>query len=127
VLAQLAYGTGVSVLGLLFGRFLVAGAVLWVIAIVLRRRLQRRRRILIGVCVGAGYSSMALCFAASLRHIDANLADLLLFAYPALVSSARSPSGGRGGIAGSPERWRSPGSGSCLPSREAARASIRSA
>jgi drug/metabolite transporter (DMT)-like permease len=86
VLAQLAYSAGVSVLGLLSGRFLVAGTVLWLMAIVLRRPLPPRRGLLIGVSLGAGYSSMALCFAASLRHIDANLADLLLFAYPALVS-----------------------------------------
>jgi drug/metabolite transporter (DMT)-like permease len=86
VLAQLAYGAGVSVLGLLSGRFVVAGTVLWLMAIVLRRPLPSRRGLLIGVSLGAGYSSMALCFAASLRHIEANLADLLLFAYPALVS-----------------------------------------
>jgi drug/metabolite transporter (DMT)-like permease len=86
VLAQLAYGTGVSVLGLLSGRSLIAGTVLWLIPIVLRRPLPRRRGVFIGVCLGAGYSSMALCFAASLRHIEADLADLLLFAYPALVS-----------------------------------------
>ena len=33
VLAQLAYGTGVSVLGLLLGRFTVAGTVLWLIVL----------------------------------------------------------------------------------------------
>ena len=37
VLAQLAYGAGVSVLGLLLGRFAVAGVVLWLIVLVLRR------------------------------------------------------------------------------------------
>jgi len=86
VLAQLAYAAGVSVLGLLSGRFLVAAAMLWLIAIVLGRPLPRRRGVLVGVSLGAGYSSMALCFAASLRHLEANLADLLLFAYPVLVS-----------------------------------------
>ena len=86
VLAQLAYGTGVSVLGLLVGRFTVAGAVLWLIVLVLRRPLPSRRGLLTAVALGAGYSSMALCFAASLKHIEADLADLLLFAYPVLVS-----------------------------------------
>ena len=86
VLAQLAYRAGVSVLGLLSGRFVVAAVVLWLIAIVRRRPLPRRRGVLIGVSLGAGYSSMALCFAASLRHVQANLADLLLFAYPVLVA-----------------------------------------
>jgi len=86
VLAQLAYRAGVSVLGLLSGRFLVAAAMLWLIAIMRGRPLPRRRGLCIGVSLGAGYSSMALCFAASLRHLEANLADLLLFAYPVLVS-----------------------------------------
>jgi drug/metabolite transporter (DMT)-like permease len=86
VLAQLAYGTGVSVLGLLLGRFTVAGAVLWLIVLVLRRPLPSRRRLLTAVALGAGYSSMALSFAASLKHVEADLADLLLFAYPVLVS-----------------------------------------
>ena len=86
VLAQLAYGTGVSVLGLLVGRFTVAGVVLWLIVLVLRRPLPSRRGLLTAVALGAGYSSMALCFAASLKHIEADLADLLLFAYPVVVS-----------------------------------------
>jgi drug/metabolite transporter (DMT)-like permease len=86
VLAQLAYNAGVSVLGLLLGRFTVAGTVLWLIVLVLRRPLPSRRGLLAAGALGAGYSSMALSFAASLKHIEADLADLLLFAYPVLVS-----------------------------------------
>ena len=86
VLAQLAYGAGVSVLGLLLGRFAVAGVVLWLIVLVLRRPLPSRRGVVKAVALGAGYSSMAFCFAASLKHIESDLADLLLFAYPVLVS-----------------------------------------
>ncbi|MGA8720559.1 MAG: hypothetical protein WB557_21310, partial [Solirubrobacteraceae bacterium] len=70
VLAQLAYGAGVSVLGLLLGRFTVAGAVLWLIVLVLRRPLPSRRGLLTAVALGAGYSSVALSFAASLKHIE---------------------------------------------------------
>ena len=86
VLAQLAYGAGVSVLGLLLGRFAVAGMVLWLIVLVLRRPLPSRRGVVTAVALGAGYSSMAFCFAASLKHLESDLADLLLFAYPVLVS-----------------------------------------
>src|SRR6516225_1158722 len=86
VLAQLAYDAGVSVLGLLLGRFAVAGMVLWLIVLVLRRPLPSRRGVVTAVALGAGYSSMAFCFAASLKHIESDLADLLLFAYPVLVS-----------------------------------------
>jgi drug/metabolite transporter (DMT)-like permease len=54
--------------------------------LVRRRPLPSRRELLTAVALGAGYSSMALAFAASLKHIEADLADLLLFAYPVLVS-----------------------------------------
>ena len=97
VLAQLAYNSGVSVLGLLTGRFVVASTLLWLITIALRRPMPTRRGLIAGVALGAGYSSMALCFAASLRHVDAGLADLLLFAYPVLVSV--------GAVALGRERW----------------------
>jgi drug/metabolite transporter (DMT)-like permease/GNAT superfamily N-acetyltransferase len=86
VLAQLAYGAGVSVFGLLFGRFVIAAILLWLIALALRRPLPGRRLALVGLALGCGYSLVALSFAASLRHIDANLADLLEYAYPTLVS-----------------------------------------
>ena len=86
VLAQLAYGQGVSVLGLLCGRFSVAAAALWLLALTRRRPLPPRRGVTLGVALGAGYCFSALLFAASLRHIEAGLADLLLFAYPVIVS-----------------------------------------
>jgi drug/metabolite transporter (DMT)-like permease/GNAT superfamily N-acetyltransferase len=86
VLAQLAYGAGLSVFGLLFGRFVIAAILLWLIALALRRPLPGRRVALVGLALGWGYSLVALSFAASLRHIDANLADLLEYAYPTLVS-----------------------------------------
>ena len=43
VLAQLAYSAGVSVIGLLLGRFAVAAVMLWLIVLVLRRPLPSRR------------------------------------------------------------------------------------
>jgi drug/metabolite transporter (DMT)-like permease len=97
VIAQLAYGRGVSVLGLLTGRYVIAGALLWLIALALRRPLPSLRGLGIGIALGAGYSSMALCFATSLHHIEAGLADLLLFAYPVLVAV--------GAVALGRERW----------------------
>lgn len=86
VLTQLAYGQGVSVLGLLCGRFSVAAVPLWMLAIMRRRPLPSPRGVALGITLGVGYSFSALAFAASLRHIEAGLADLLLFAYPAMVS-----------------------------------------
>ena len=86
VLIQLAYRAGVSVLGLLSGRYLIAAAVLWLLVRVLRRPLPSRRGALFGLALGAGYSVQALLFAASLKHLEAGLADLLYFAYPAMVA-----------------------------------------
>jgi drug/metabolite transporter (DMT)-like permease len=86
VLSQLAFRDGVPLLGLLWGRYLVAAAVLWLLVRRLRRPLPCRRGILVGLALGAGYSLQALLFAASLKHLQAGLADLLYFGYPALVA-----------------------------------------
>jgi drug/metabolite transporter (DMT)-like permease len=86
VLTQLAYRTGVPVLGLLWGRYLLAAGVLWLLVGALRRPLPSARGVLVGLALGAGYSAQALLFAASLKHLEAGLADLLYFAYPAVVA-----------------------------------------
>jgi drug/metabolite transporter (DMT)-like permease len=86
VLTQLAYRAGVPVLGLLWGRYLLAAAVLWLVVVALRRPLPTGRGLLFGMALGAGYSVQALLFATSLKHLQAGLADLLYFAYPALVA-----------------------------------------
>jgi drug/metabolite transporter (DMT)-like permease len=86
VLTQLAYRAGVSVLTLICGRYLIAAGVLWLVVRVLRRPLPTRRGVLLGLVLGAGHSMQALLFAASLKHLEAGLADLLYFAYPAIVA-----------------------------------------
>ena len=86
IFSQLAYHARVPVLGLLWGRYLLAAAVLWLLVAAGRRRLPRGRNALIGLALGAGYSTQALLFAESLRHLEAGIADLLYFAYPALVA-----------------------------------------
>jgi drug/metabolite transporter (DMT)-like permease len=86
VLTQLAYSAGVSVLSLICGRYLVAAAALWLLVRLLRRPLPSPRGVLLGLVLGAGYSAQALLFAASLKHLQAGLADLLYFAYPAIVA-----------------------------------------
>jgi drug/metabolite transporter (DMT)-like permease len=86
VLTQLAYRAGVSVLGLICGRYLIAAVVLWLLVRLLRRPLPSRRGMLLTMALGAGYSVQALLFAASLKHLQAGIADLLYFAYPAMVA-----------------------------------------
>ncbi len=97
VLSQLAYHAGVSVPGLLWGRYLLAAGALWLLIGARRRPLPSARHALVGVALGVGYSVQALLFAQSLRHLEAGLADLLYFAYPALVVIGASALG--------QERW----------------------
>ncbi len=94
IFAKQAYVAGIGVTALLAGRFVVAAAVLW--AIVAIRRPGRalaggvgrpsRRLVLACLALGAiGYSAQAGLFFSALRHVDASLASLVLYTYPALV------------------------------------------
>lgn len=87
VVAKLAYRTGIDVVSLLAIRFTIAAVVLWLIA--LHRGVARVpgwRIGLISLAIGLGsYSLESGLFYASLTRIDASLAELLLFSYPALV------------------------------------------
>jgi drug/metabolite transporter (DMT)-like permease len=85
IFSQLAYRAGVTVVGLLWGRYLLAATVLWLAVVLGRRARPRGRSIPIGLALGAGYSTQAVLFAESLRHLEAGLADLLYFAYPVVV------------------------------------------
>jgi drug/metabolite transporter (DMT)-like permease len=86
IFSQLAYRAGVTVVGLLWGRYLIAATVLWLLIVIGRRVRPRTRSVPIGLALGAGYSAQAILFAESLRHLEAGLADLLYFAYPAVVA-----------------------------------------
>lgn len=94
IFAKQAYREGIGVTALLAARFVVAAAVFW--AIVGARRALRSSRlapaprstILAATALGAvGYSVQSACFFSALRHIDASLASLLLYTFPALVCS----------------------------------------
>lgn len=95
IFAKQAYRDGIGVTALLAARFVLAAAAFW--AIVAVRRAVRsasvarapRSAILAPLALGAvGYSVQAACFFSALRHIDASLASLLLYTYPALVCCA---------------------------------------
>jgi drug/metabolite transporter (DMT)-like permease len=92
IFAKQAYRDGLGVTALLAARFVLAAAVFWAIAGVRRAlRVTRparapRRTVLVALALGAaGYSIQAACFFSALRHIDASLASLLLYTFPALV------------------------------------------
>jgi drug/metabolite transporter (DMT)-like permease len=85
IFAKLAYGHGADVGSLLLARFVIAGAVLWLVVAVMGRGAPSRATLLSGVALGAGYACQAGLYFSALEHIDASLTALLLYTYPALV------------------------------------------
>lgn len=87
VLAKLAYGAGASVLTLLSVRFAIGAALLWAIAA--HRgvaRITQPRAALGALALGLLlYSAESGLYSTALVHIDASLAELLMFTYPAIV------------------------------------------
>lgn len=86
IIAKEAYRAGLGVSALLAARFVLAAAILWLIVAARGRARPSRRTVIAGLALGAiGYSAQAGLFFSSLTRIDASLASLLLYAYPALV------------------------------------------
>jgi len=97
IFAKQAYREGIGVTSLLAARFAVAAVVFWAIVAVRSTAGARapgargparapRAMILAALALGAiGYSGQSAAFFSALRHIDASLASLLLYAFPSLV------------------------------------------
>jgi drug/metabolite transporter (DMT)-like permease len=87
VMAKLAYAGGANVVTLLAVRFAIAAVLLWALAA--RRGVVRgvvRRDALLALALGLlVYSVEAGLLFTSLTRIDASLAELLIFSYPAIV------------------------------------------
>ena len=92
IFAKEAYAAGLGVTALLAARFLLAAVLFWAIAGV-RARVRgalppRMRGRAVLACLGLGgigYAAQAGLFFSALERIDASLASLLLYTYPALV------------------------------------------
>jgi drug/metabolite transporter (DMT)-like permease len=91
IFAKEAYRSDVSVTTLLALRFALAAGAFWVIVAARRARgaayaAPTRRTLLVGLALGGvGYAAQSGAFFGALTHIDASLAALLLYTYPALV------------------------------------------
>jgi drug/metabolite transporter (DMT)-like permease len=87
IFAKLAYAAGVNVVTLLLLRYLVAAGFFWVIILRSGRGLPPRstltRGLLLGMIAQAGQTWL---FGSALMRIDAALAILLLYTYPAMVT-----------------------------------------
>ena len=86
IFAKEAYAAGLDVTTLLALRFPIAAAMLWSLILLRRRPLGSARGLLLGGALGLWYAAQAALFFSALERIDAGLASLLLYAYPALVT-----------------------------------------
>lgn len=89
ILGKEAFEAGVGPLGLLWARFGLAALVFWGLVAIIRPARPAPRWILAGLLMGfAGYAVEAALFFLALERIDASLTELLLYAYPAMVTVA---------------------------------------
>lgn len=87
IFAKEAYAGGANIPTLLAVRFTLAAAVLWALILPRRRRLAGGRPggWAPGLALGVLYAVEATAWFVALSRIDAALAELLLYAYPAIV------------------------------------------
>lgn len=87
VLGKLAYGAGVDPLTLLAARFALAAAILWALVARAGGPARPARRAVVGGLALGGilYATESGLFFASLTRLDASVAELVLYCYPALV------------------------------------------
>ena len=89
IFAKQAYAEGLELTPLLALRFAIAAAMLWALIALRRRALGSLRGLAAGAALGLfGYSVQAGLYFGALERIDAGLASLLLYAYPAFVTVA---------------------------------------
>ncbi len=89
IFAKQAYAEGLAITPLLALRFAMAAAMLWTLIALRRRPLGSLRGLVAGAGLGLfGYSVQAALYFGALERIDAGLASLLLYAYPAFVTVA---------------------------------------
>ncbi|WP_082345146.1 DMT family transporter [Kitasatospora sp. MY 5-36] len=93
VFAKQAFATGTGVTTVLTARFALAAAVFWAVVVCRRpRRPPHPRRphgrmLSAGLALGAvGYAVQSAAYFGAVARIDASLAALLLYAYPAVVT-----------------------------------------
>lgn len=85
IYGKLAERLGIPLTELLAVRFGLAGAILWVLALVRRERLWWGRRSLGLVVMGLLYVGQAATFFSSLRTVPAAVTSILLYLYPVIV------------------------------------------
>ncbi|HKN40528.1 MAG TPA: DMT family transporter [Acidimicrobiia bacterium] len=95
VLGKAAYDNGLGPLALLWGRFGLTAIAFWLlVAFVVRPARPPARLLVAGLLMGAlGYAVEAGLFFVALERVDASLVELLLYAYPAIVTAVALAAG----------------------------------
>src|SRR5581483_5596926 len=90
-----AYDAGLGPLALLWGRFGLATVAFWLLVLfAVKPARPPARYVVAGLLMGAlGYAVEAGLFFVALERIDASLVELLLYAYPAVVTAVALGSG----------------------------------
>ena len=89
ILAKLAYENGANVGTLLSIRFLMAAAIFWALVPAAQLKALARRDVAQALGMGAAvYAAQAGTYFAALQRIDASLASLLTYTFPAIVAVA---------------------------------------
>ena len=90
VLGKEAYEAGLGPLSLLWGRFAIAAVAFWFLVIFVVRPVRPPAALVVtGLLMGSlGYAVEAGLFFVALERVDASLVELLLYAYPAIVTAA---------------------------------------
>lgn len=89
IFAKFAYASDMSVLTLLSVRFGLAALVFWGIVAMSAFALPRRATVVMALFIGLVlYSAQSELLFSGLKHLDASLASLLAYVYPAMVTIA---------------------------------------
>lgn len=86
IMAKLAYSAGASLATVLAYRFLVAGALLWIVVRRLRIGRGDSAPVVASLVLGTIFVIVSLTMFLALERIPAGLASLLFYTYPALVT-----------------------------------------
>ena len=86
IFAKIAYSAGTSTYSLLFLRFLVAAAFMFLLLFIKKLKLPSQKEMLIFFLLGAvGYVGQSFCYFTALNYASSSVVSILLYTYPALV------------------------------------------
>lgn len=90
IFSKIAYGGGANVATVLFLRFIGAALIFWIYSWLKKKEVKYSRKTVISLLLmGAlGYGTMSAFFLSAVSRIPASLAAMLLYLYPALVTTA---------------------------------------